>query len=309
MVLENRVAFAQSQLIKRDELRSRWQYATEEEFYDLFESDKLQAFRHVKGPINDVIFCVPGMYDTGFNNIYWGGFDYCLLSEVEQCEKEYPDFLGNVGIVAARNFDIQNGEVVRSGRLIEMIGEISPAHHEGIMWDELQNEKKDARIAELEAQLIEAQAVIAKLQESEGLDFSNEWDQDDPEAIVALVSLGEEDTALELIRKKDARIAELETQLAAAREAQLAAVEPTTTVDAAKWENSVRAVLEIWAEIVQGDKTNWKEAEFRTALAEHYSDYHTKVHSLAWSLLPGAFKHGRGRPKRNPEKSQQSDNP
>lgn len=125
--------------------------------------------------------------------------------------------------------------------------------------------------------------------------------------------LAEAQKLIESLRQWNKRLNEqnqaLRAELAAAQETQPAAAEPATTVDAAKWENSVKAVLEIWAEIVQGDKTDWKEVECRAELAKRYSDYHTKVLSLAWSLLPGAFKHGRGRPKKNPEKSQQSDNP
>lgn len=101
--------------------------------------------------------------------------------------------------------------------------------------------------------------------------------------------------------EKDARIAELENQLAAA-------AEPVTTVNATRWGNSVTAAFRVWADIIAGDKTDWKEDEFRKALTKYYNDYLTDVHATAWRLLPEDFKHGRGRPKNNPEKSQQSDN-
>lgn len=97
MVLENRITFAQHLLITQEELKNRWQHATTGEYYDLFKSGKLQTFSHVKGPINGIVFCVPGLWDSGFGDVWWGGFDYCILSEVEQCEKEYPDFIGIVG--------------------------------------------------------------------------------------------------------------------------------------------------------------------------------------------------------------------
>lgn len=93
------------------------------------------------------------------------------------------------------------------------------------------------------------------------------------------------------LEEKDARVAELESQLAAA--------EPATTVNAAKWKNSVVAAFEVWATIIAEDKTNWLEDEFRAEIAKRYSDYHTDVHATAWRLLPAAFKHGLGRPKKN----------
>ena len=111
------------------------------------------------------------------------------------------------------------------------------------------------------------------------------------------------------------RLADLEAQLAEAHQRieeletqPSAAAEPTTTVNAAKWGNSVTAAFGVWAYIIAGGRTDWKEDEFRAALAERCSDYHTDVHATAWRLLPDAFKHGRGRPKKNPDKSQQSDN-
>lgn len=105
---------------------------------------------------------------------------------------------------------------------------------------------------------------------------------------------------------KDARIAALEKELSEAK-AQLAAtpalasdVEPATTVNAAKWESSVRSAFAIWAQIVQGIKSDWKESEFREALAEQCTDYHTKVLDIAWRTLPDMYKQGRGRPKKTP---------
>lgn len=103
--------------------------------------------------------------------------------------------------------------------------------------------------------------------------------------------------------EEDARIAELEAQLAAAteeaakrKEAQ-AVTEANTTVKAAKWENSVSAAFDLWNEIFQGNKNSWTRDEFTTALAKKYPDYHTKVLTLAWSRLPEKYKQGPGRPK------------
>lgn len=113
---------------------------------------------------------------------------------------------------------------------------------------------------------------------------------------------------------QDARIAALEKELSEAK-AQLSAtpalasdVEPATTVNATKWENSVVAAFEVWAEIIQGSRTDWKEPEFKAALSARCEDWHTKVLDIAWRALPDSFKHGRGRPKKNTEKSQHPDN-
>jgi hypothetical protein len=93
------------------------------------------------------------------------------------------------------------------------------------------------------------------------------------------------------------RIASLEEQLAATR------TEPPSTVNAALWEGSVQAAFTVWAEIVQGDKTDWKEQEFKEAIEKQGMGCHTKVLSTAWSLLPDTFKHGSGRPKKTPKTS------
>lgn len=100
---------------------------------------------------------------------------------------------------------------------------------------------------------------------------------------------------------------ELMAELAAAQGVQKNTPMPATTVTAAKWENSVRAAFDLWADIIAGDKADWKADEFRTALASRCNDYHTKVMDIAWRLLPDAFKAGAGRPKKNPENPQQSD--
>ena len=100
------------------------------------------------------------------------------------------------------------------------------------------------------------------------------------------------------------KIAALEAELAATKaELEQAKADPPSTVNATKWESSVSAAFSVWADIVLGDKTAWLEEEFRTALRGLCKDYHTTVLSLAWSLLPGSFKHGLGRPKKTPKTS------
>jgi hypothetical protein len=100
------------------------------------------------------------------------------------------------------------------------------------------------------------------------------------------------------------KIASLEEQLAAAKaKPKYAEADPPSTVNAALWESSVQAAFTVWAEIVQGDKADWKEREFRDAIKKQGRDYHTKVLFLAWKLLPDNFKHGPGRPKNPPKTS------
>ena len=138
------------------------------------------------------------------------------------------------------------------------------------------------------------------------------FEKDKPTPLAELkAQLAEAQTQNESLRQWNKRLNEQNQELRielAELKAQPATAEPTTTVTAAKWEDSVTAAFGVWGAIIAGDKTDWKEDEFRAALAERCSDYHTKVHSTAWRLLPDAFKHGRGRPKKNPDKSQQSDN-
>lgn len=96
--------------------------------------------------------------------------------------------------------------------------------------------------------------------------------------------LAEAQKQMESLRQWNKRLneqnQELRGELAAVQEIRPSVAEVTTTVDAAKWENSVKAVLEIWAEIVQGDKTDGKEDECRAALAQRYRNYHTKHMTL-----------------------------
>jgi len=126
-------------------------------------------------------------------------------------------------------------------------------------------------------------------------EFSDVIDKIKSEFInMANLDLMDKDAQLDVLNKLEAltqRIVELQ--------AQTANTEPITTVNAAKWEGSVSAAFEVWAEIIQGEKTNWIEEEFRIALAKRFQDYHTKVHALAWSALPDDFKSGRGRPPKN----------
>ena len=108
------------------------------------------------------------------------------------------------------------------------------------------------------------------------------------------------------LAEKESQIAELKAQSVLA--ATVVKEEAPSRVNAAKWEGSVSASFGVWAEIVTGDKADWIEDEFRAAIAERYSDYHSKVLSIAWGSLPIDFKNGTGRRKKNSNKSQQSEN-
>lgn len=70
----------------------------------------------------------------------------------------------------------------------------------------------------LRAELAQAQADLASVQERQAvrqLDLNNAWQQDSPEAIIALATTGDEESAKEWIAEKDTLIAELKEQLAA----------------------------------------------------------------------------------------------
>lgn len=130
--------------------------------------------------------------------------------------------------------------------------------------------------SEVESQLCEANYQIARLEQlRNSLEKQNQ-------------KLTEE------LAQKDLRIAELEKQT-------IPAIESTTTVNATKWKESVEAAFRVWVGIFAGDKKDWIEDDFRGELSRLCKDYHTDVHAVAWRLLPEAYKHGRGRPKKNPK--------
>lgn len=96
MVLENRVKLLESQVIKKENLYIRWGHATKQEIAELCEKNKLRTYLHHKGPINGVLFCVPAYV---WHDEHWyhdEDISYFLLEDVERCEKEYPDFIGDV---------------------------------------------------------------------------------------------------------------------------------------------------------------------------------------------------------------------
>lgn len=74
-----------------------------------------------------------------------------------------------------------------------------------------------------------------------------------------------------------------------------------TPVNAKKWRHSVEAAFQLWAEIIEGGKIDWKRQEFEDAFKEKYSDYHTEVLNIAWRNLPERFQHGSGRKKKTPK--------
>lgn len=122
MVLENRVNLSESQVIKKEDLYTRWEHATKQEIAELCQTGKLRAFIYHKGPINGILFCIPTdvWYDGRWQQLRDEEASYFLLEDVERCEKEYPDFLGNIGVIAARNSDIQNGETASEDEEIQI---------------------------------------------------------------------------------------------------------------------------------------------------------------------------------------------
>lgn len=107
MVLEERVSFRESQLIKKAELYKRWAcepYVTEphttiEEIEELCENGSLRTFSHIKGPIKGIIYCLHVAGVNSFDGIFYDEHvSYFLLEDVERCEKQHPDFLGNPDI-------------------------------------------------------------------------------------------------------------------------------------------------------------------------------------------------------------------
>lgn len=96
MVLENRVTLLESQVLKKEDLYTRWEHATKQEIAELCEESKLRTYLHHKGPINGVLFCVPAYVWHDDRWYHDENITYFLLEDVERCEKEYPDFVGNV---------------------------------------------------------------------------------------------------------------------------------------------------------------------------------------------------------------------
>ncbi len=96
MILENRVTLLESQVLKKEDLYTRWGHATSQEIAELCEKHKLRTYLHHKGPINGVLFCVPAC--AWYDGRWYHDEDitYFFLEDVERCEKEYPDFVGNV---------------------------------------------------------------------------------------------------------------------------------------------------------------------------------------------------------------------
>lgn len=69
-----------------------------------------------------------------------------------------------------------------------------------------------------------------------------------------------------------------------------------STVNATKWENSVKAAFGILTQILTGDKFDWTLADFTEELSKKYSDYHVRVKDMAWRAIPQKYKKGPGRP-------------
>ncbi|MDL2317127.1 hypothetical protein LJC59_08660 [Desulfovibrio sp. OttesenSCG-928-A18] len=185
--------------------------------------------------------------------------------------------------------------------------------------------------AEIEAQLAEAQAIIVqyKANEPQGIDFNDALTQDSPENILALFSMGDEETAGYLIREKDARIAELgkelaalKEQLASAQETQPAAKDNTAeigSVDSGRWAASTAAACRAIIEVCRSGRTDWVSGQnsagtkdragdetFNALLSRMNEGRHpvlTQAERAAWSALSKAgltWTGGRKPSKQNP---------
>ncbi len=110
MVLEKRVSFPESQLVKRADLYERWScepyvaepHTTIEEIAELCGKGALRTYSHIKGPIKGIIYCVAVdgiQLRSSFphNDLYYEDehVAYFLLEDVKRCEEKYPDFLGS----------------------------------------------------------------------------------------------------------------------------------------------------------------------------------------------------------------------
>lgn len=109
MILKNRVRLLESQVIKKEDLYLRWEHATKEEIAEICKEGKLRSYQYHKGPINGFLFCLPS--DAWHDGRYYHDEDvsYFLLEDVENCEKEYPDFIGdtlNSSLACGTNEDI-----------------------------------------------------------------------------------------------------------------------------------------------------------------------------------------------------------
>ena len=180
------------------------------------------------------------------------------------------------------------------------------------------------RVAELEAQLAQAQTIIAELKANlpQEIDFSGGWTQDSPDYIVAVASMGDTELAKDLIAEKDARIAKLEANLSEIQ-AQEAYSEtaPSAKIEQGRgdgtWEDSVTAACKAIFYVLEEGRRDWVSGKepgtgetdsggketFRALLKRLHPNTRrclVKAESAAWKVLSdNGYTHLGGR-KPNP---------
>lgn len=104
-MIGDKFIFTERQLIKKEDLYKRWFGATDEEIVKHFDTGELRAYEHYKGPINGVVWCIPGQiyyqdrHDYSNPGVYEYRDNHCsyfLLTDVVRCETEHPEYTGNV---------------------------------------------------------------------------------------------------------------------------------------------------------------------------------------------------------------------
>lgn len=104
-MIGDKFIFTERQLIKKEDLYKRWFGATHEEIFLHFDKGELRAYKHYKGPINDVVWCNPGQiyyqdkHYYSHPDLYEYHDDQCsyfLLADVVSCETKHPEYTGNV---------------------------------------------------------------------------------------------------------------------------------------------------------------------------------------------------------------------
>ncbi len=356
-VIDGKFVFAEHQLIAKEDLYKRWVGATDEEIAAHFDSGELRAYKRYKGPINGVIWCIPGhisyqriqdFLNPDLYEFHDTDCDYFLLKDAEKCDAGHPEYTGNItpeglGLAQSDAQEQKNGVPLHAGlatisanEAIKLLG-ITPIDMADLLNGYEENHPStnfltikrlvtteeesfrdygnsgfsepffnvqslsSVKIYKIDLDRYCESWQIPPLFEQETTD-PHSFDPNIAERQNKIEELTQLNTRLEEqnqqliseITKKDLRIAELETQT-------IPAIESTTTVNATKWKESVEAALRVWVGIFAGDKKDWIEDDFRGELSRLCKDYHTDVHAVAWRLLPEAYKHGRGRPKKNPK--------
>lgn len=94
MSLENRRIFKIEDLIRAEEVKTRWSHATDKEMFDLNASGLLPGFRPTKPSIDNIWYCEEVSMISYGDSYYFGDVYFFLMADVLKCEEKYPDFTG-----------------------------------------------------------------------------------------------------------------------------------------------------------------------------------------------------------------------